>query len=480
MAGQQPPRTRRPTAAAIVVGLAFVSLPAWAGGHFPAQPGDRGAGQQARVAGAPAFQAGVATKVITPREPLWMAGYAGRNKPSEGTEHDLYLKALAVDDADGTTLVFLTSDLIGVPRESYDAVASELARRAQVPRERFVWSSSHTHSGPVLAHSLTDMYPLDAEQTARIDRYTRDLERWAVETALAALADRKPARLSFGNGTAKFAINRRQATERGFAIGRNPSGPVDTDVPVLRVEGDQGAVRAIVFGYACHNTTLDYYRWCGDYAGFAQIALESKHPGAAAMFWSGCGADANPDPRRTVEHAQQHGRSLAEAVETALGKTTPIAGRWAARSGETSLAFAQTPSREEWQAQLRDQQLAVRQRATRYLKVLDANQPIPTEYGRYPVHVWRLGDGPLWVSLGGEVVVDYALRLKKELAGPRPVWVTAYANDVMAYIPSERVLREGGYEADSSMIYYGQPSRWAPGLEAKIVNKVHELVRELK
>jgi hypothetical protein len=480
MTGHLQPHTFRPTLKVIAAGLALICVSSWADGRLSGHTSDPRLGQQARPAGGPMFKAGVATKVITPREPLWMAGYAARNKPSEGTEHDLYLKALALEDPDGTTLVFMTCDLIGVPRQSYDAVAAELARRTQLPRERFVWSSSHTHSGPVLAHSLTDMYPLDAGQTARIDRYTRDLERWAVETALAALADRKPARLSFGNGTARFAINRRQATERGFAIGRNPSGPVDTDVPVLRVEDDQGAVRAIVFGYACHNTTLDYYRWCGDYAGFAQIALESKHPGAAAMFWSGCGADANPDPRRTVEHAQQHGRSLAEAVETALGKTTPIGGHWAARSGETSLAFAPIPSREEWQAQLRDQQLAVRQRATRYLKTLDANQAIPTEYGRYPVHAWRLGDGPLWISLGGEVVVDYALRLKKELAGPRPVWVTAYANDVMAYLPSERVLREGGYEADSSMIYYGQPSRWAPGLEAKIVDKVHELVRDLK
>jgi hypothetical protein len=450
----------------MIVGLAFA-------GAFAS-------GEPARAADEPVFKVGVATNVITPREPLWMAGYAARNKQAEGTEHDLHLKALAIEDADGTTLVFITSDLIGVPRESYDAVAAELATRARLPRERFVWSSSHTHSGPVLAHSLTDMYPLDAEQMARIERYTRDLERWAVETALAALADRNPARLSFGNGAAKFAINRRQATERGFVIGRNPDGPVDPDVPVLRVEDDQGAVRAIVFGYACHNTTLDYYRWCGDYAGFAQIAVESKHPGAVAMFWSGCGADANPDPRRTVELAQQHGRALAAAVETALGKTTPIAGRLAARAGETSLAFAPIPSREQWQAQARDQQLAVRQRAARYLKMLESGRPIPTEFGRYPVHTWRLGDGPLWISLGGEVVVDYALRLKNELAGARPVWVTAYANDVMAYIPSERVLREGGYEADTSMIYYGQPNRWAPGLEAKIIDKARELVREVK
>jgi hypothetical protein len=75
-------------------------------------------------------------------------------------------------------------------------------------------------------------------------------------------------------------------------------------------------------------------------------------------------------------------------------------------------------------------------------------------------------------------VVDYSIRLKKELAG-RPLWITGYANDVMAYIPSARVLKEGGYEADSSMIYYGMPTRWAPVIEEKIVGKVHDLVKEV-
>ena len=47
------------------------------------------------------WKAGVAVKVITPSEPMWMAGYAGRNKPAEGKEHDLHVKALALEDADG-------------------------------------------------------------------------------------------------------------------------------------------------------------------------------------------------------------------------------------------------------------------------------------------------------------------------------------------------------------------------------------------
>ena len=89
-----------------------------------------------------------------------------------------------------------------------------------------------------------------------------------------------------------------------------------------------------------------------------------------------------------------------------------------------------------------------------------------------------LGDQVTWIALGGEVVVDYSLRLKKELPKGRAIWVTAYANDVMAYIPSKRVLAEGGYEGDSSQIYYGQPTKWGPGIEETIIAGVKATVKE--
>lgn len=84
------------------------------------------------------------------------------------------------------------------------------------------------------------------------------------------------------------------------------------------------------------------------------------------------------------------------------------------------------------------------------------------------------------MAMGGEVVVDYSLRLKKELAGPA-VWVAGYSNDVMGYIPSRRVLEEGGYEAGGAMLYSPtHPGPWAPALEEQIVGTIHELHRRLQ
>jgi hypothetical protein len=332
----------------------------------------------------------------------------------------------------------------------------------------------------LLRSPFVEWFDLPPEQAQRVETYTDRLHTWMVEVIVAALGDLKPAQLSIGKGTARFAVNRREPTPRGIINGYNPQGPVDHDVPVLRVTTPDGRLRAVVFGYACHNTTLSFYQWCGDYAGFAQAYLQEKHPEALALFWIGCGADANPLPRSKVELCQKYGRELADAVEGVLGGSlTTIQGDVAARYGEIVLSLDKLPSREQWAADLLSRDRNRRKRAERYVKILESGGQIDDQYRHYPVQVWRLGEGLTWVALGGEVVVDYDLRLKKELGADRTLWITGYANDVMAYIPSERVLKEGGYEGDTSMVAYGMPTKWAPGIEGRIISKVHELVKDV-
>jgi neutral ceramidase len=434
---------------------------------------------------APAFlpaadwKAGVAVQIITPDQPMWMAGYGNRNKPAEGKLTELYVKALALEDPHGGRLVLLTSDLVGIPRALSEAVAAEVKKRKGLPRERLMLTVSHTHCGPVLNDSLRTMYDMPPEEAKKIEPYTAKVQGWMIDVIVRALDDLKPARIAFGKSTARFAVNRRKPTPKGVENAANPEGPVDHDVPVLRVETPDGKLRAVAFGYACHNTTLSFYQWCGDYAGFAQKYLEAKHPGATALFWMGCGGDANPLPRSKVELCQKYGRELADAVEGAIaGRLAAITGDSAAKYATIALPLDKLPGRDKWATERVSKQYAVRTRAERFLKLLDDGGKIDDHYRYYPVQTWRLGE-LIWVALGGEVVVDYDLRLKRELGRDRPLWIAGYANDVMAYIPSQRVLKEGGYEADSSMIYYGMPTKWGPAIEEKIVGKVHELVKEV-
>jgi hypothetical protein len=431
------------------------------------------------VSQAALWKAGVAVQVITPAEPMWLAGYASRTKPAEGKEHDLHVKALALEDPDGGKFVLLTADLIGVPRSLGEAVAAAVQKKTGLSREQLMLTISHTHCGPVVADNLSDMYLMSDAEAAKIGPYTDSLRRKMIDVIVKALAGLKPATLSVGKGTARFAVNRRKPTPKGVVNDANPGGPVDHDVPVLRVERD-GKLLAVAFGYACHNTTMQYYRWSGDYAGFAQIDLERKHPETTALFWAGCGGDANPLPRSKIELCRKYGKELADAVDAVLeGKLEPITGTLAASYATLCLPFASIPNGAQIAADLLSKNHAIRKRAEKFKKTIDAGGKIDDHYRHYPVQVVRLGDQVIWVALGGEVVVDYSQRLKKELAGKRAIWITGYANDVMAYIPSARVLKEGGYEADSSQIYYGMPGKWSPVIEERIVAKVHELVKEV-
>ncbi|MCS6863451.1 MAG: neutral/alkaline non-lysosomal ceramidase N-terminal domain-containing protein [Gemmataceae bacterium] len=423
----------------------------------------------------PTFKAAVATQVITPSENIWMAGYAARTKPAEGKLHDLYAKALCLEDATGKRLVLVTTDLIGIPRSLGEAVATAVEKQFGIPREALILSASHTHCGPVLRENLFDMYPMSKEEAEKVIAYTRKLERDLIALIGAALKNLQPVALKHGAGKATFAVNRREPTPKGIINGRNPAGPVEHTVPVLVVETRAGQPLALVFGYACHNTTLSFYQWCGDYAGFAQIALEKARPGTTAMFWAGCGGDANPLPRGQVEHAQQYGQELANAVLAAMKDAKPIQGRFAARYETIALKFDQLPTKEQLRADLLSKNRAVQKRAERLLQELETRGQITDHYPHYPIQAWAIGDQVLLIALGGEVVVDYHIRLKKELPTSRTLWVMAYANDVMSYIPSARVLKEGGYEADSSQIYYGMPGQYSPTIEDAIIAKVKQL-----
>ncbi len=417
-----------------------------------------------------AWKAGVARVKITPTEPIWMAGFGSRTKPSEGVRQDLYAKALALQDETGRSAVLVALDLVDIERELAEAVATEAERRHGLGRDRLVLNVSHTHSGPVAGLVVMPLYDLSPEQRAVVQRYTRTLIDGILEAIGGALAQLAPARVEFGQGLAGIAVNRRRARNRSLP------GPVDHDVPVLAVRDAAGALRAVAVGYSAHATALSDYQINGDWPGFAMAELEQTHPGATALFVNGCSADANPLPRRNEELARGYGRILAAAADEVLrGRMAPLTGPLHTAFATVDVPFRTPPTRAELQARLQDRNVFVRLHARRLLEELDRKGALPTTYP-YPVQVWRFGRGLTFVALGGEVVVDYSLRLKQE-HGFDHTWVAGYSNDVLAYIPSRRVLMEGGYEGGDSMIYFGRPAPFGAAVEEIIVEKVADLVR---
>ena len=431
------------------------------------------------------FKAGVASIVITPDESMWMAGYAARNKPSEGKVHDLHAKALALEDEHGTRLVIVSVELIGIPRPMRDWLAEHAKKAYKLEPEFLLLNASHTHCGPVIRETKysiygNTLYGLSPEQIQQSNKYVDDLQKKLLNLIGQAIENLAPAKLNYTHARAGFAMNRRLITNTGVRNSPNPEGPVDHDVPVLRIDNLDGKLQTVLFGYACHCTTLSFYQYCGDYAGFAQQYIEQAHPGTTAMFIAGCGADQNPYPRRgpqPLDYCKQHGRALANGVETALQyKGRPISGSIGAAIDTVMLDFAEPPSREQLVQKAKSKDKYDRRHAEVLLEELEKNGKIRTTYP-YLVQVVRFGNDLTMVALAGEVVVDYSLRLKSELPG-RAVWVAAYSNDVFGYIPSVRVLQEGGYEAGGAMRYTDLPGPFAPTVEQRVVATVHELVNK--
>jgi len=279
-----------------------------------------------------------------------------------------------------------------------------------------------------------------------------------------------PAIISSGKGIARFAVNRRNNTPESVLHSSDLKGPYDHTVPTLCVRSPDGAVKSLLFGYACHCTTLDLNQWNGDYAGFAQIELEETYPGCTAMFFAACAGDQNPEPRTQIPQAEQYGTELAAAVMAVLsGTMNPLNPTLQTNYQEIELELTKPLSVAEMDSITKSESEWQKRWALYYLSKMVKGEQLRKSYPHYPVQSWQLGNLTL-VALGGEVVVDYSIRLKA--AWGNDLFVAAYTNDVMAYIPSERVLEEGGYEGKTSMRAYGLPAVWATGIEEKIILEV--------
>jgi hypothetical protein len=425
----------------------------------------------------PLWKVGLAQVKITPERPVMLAGYAARNKPFEKVEADLYAKALALEDDQGQRVVLVTTDLLGLPAAIAEPICDRLREKPGLRREQILLNSSHTHTGPVLGLDGADSEGLPPGEAQRTVEYTRQLQDKVVEVVQRAMGHMEPARLSWGVGVCPFVMNRREFTADGVILGVNPRGPADRSVPVLRIDSPAGDLRAVLFGAAVHGTTLTErnYELCGDYAGFAQAYVQEKFSDAQAMFMLGCAGDANPYPRGSMELARAHGDTLGTEVCRVLGtKLRPVGGPLHVAFGKAELPLQEAPSHAELEKRAKGKDSVQAWVAKRMLAILDHGDKLPTHYD-CPVAVWRFGHDLTLVALSGEVVVDYVGLLEKAL-GPNRLWIAGYCNDVFGYLPSARVLEEGGYETRG--LYVGGIGLFAPQAQDVLVAKVRALARE--
>lgn len=424
----------------------------------------------------PEWRVGLARATVTPEEPIAMSGYGPR--VSEGVLDDLKAKALVLEDCQRDRALLVTADLLFFRAPFAEVLCGEIMAKTGLARHEIQLTASHTHAGPVFGVEAPDT----EGQRQVVDAYTKKLRGRLVELAVAAVADLRPARLSWGVGREQdFVMNRRLIDEHGKCrgMGPNPQGPVDRDVPVLRVDGPDGRPRALVFGCACHCVTLDgkNRKISGDYAGYAQRHVEEQHPGVQAMFVSGCGADANPNPRggpNQEELVGRHGETLGrEVCRVAAGPLEPIRGPLRVQVAWTDLPLEHSLPREQLEKMAKTGAHWHARNAKGMLAMLDRGEPLPQHY-RAPIALWQFGDDLTLVGLPGEAVADYVGMLRQAL-GPERLWVVALSNESFGYLPTTKILAEGGHEAIGLTLDIGL---FAPGVEHIVIDAVQKLARQ--
>ncbi len=423
------------------------------------------------------IEVGAAKIEITPTRPIRLTGYSDRGYPFEKVHHKLWGKALAFGNSKDGYSLLITVDLLGIPGKITEHVRRELAKEINVRPENITICASHTHSGPQIGSIVSHFHkPLSPDELAEVALYSQGLVPKLKEVSLQAIKTIAPSLVSWGQGEVGFAVNRREHIK--------PNGPVDHSMPLLKITDPEGNVRAILVSYACHAVTLGPLNNVvhGDWVGEAQLQIEEKlPPDAIALISVGCGADQNSNPRMNtknpemdLENARIQGKSIADEVSRLISshELKPLQKAPEGNLINIDLEFAQMPD----PIKLAEDAKGTG-RTSNYSNLMlgrIARSEMPEKIS-YPVQVWSFGKDLAMIFLAGEVVVDYSLRLKREIGKDR-VWVNAYSNDMPCYIPSLRVLKEGGYEAETAMIGYEKPSKFKEDVEERIIGAIHEII----
>jgi hypothetical protein len=425
------------------------------------------------------FDVGVAQTDITPQAPILLTGFAARAKSETTTVlNRLSAKAIAFGSDEQERTVLIIAEIIGIKYGVTAKVVEAISKRTGINPAQIAISVTHTHGSPEVGNLLNILqcrgnYPsehyfnpslLAIDELIHIAEFNEFLTKKLVDVAIAALHNRKPALVSWGKGQASFAVNR-----------RTDGGVVDHSLPVLRVTDLDGRLRAVLVNYACHGIALgpDLNEIHGDWMGEAQKIIEEMHPGTIAFVFIGCAGESHPKLQGKREYISLYGQEIADNVDKLLkSELHPISSSPTATMKWIKLPFSKLPDISELIKQTKDNGIKGYCSRLALERVLRGDS-IAAELD-YPIQVWDFGGKLTMLNMGGEVMVDYSIRLKRELG--KELWINSYSNDVSCYVPSRRILKEGGYEAEASMYWYNNPVPFANEVEDIIVNTVHEII----
>lgn len=402
------------------------------------------------------LKAGVAKVNITPPIGIPLGGYKAREGPATGIHDPLHAVVIVFDDGENRAAI-ISLDIIQISQLVGDSIRNAIEKATGIQGEYVIINASHTHASP---WPETDIH-YQNEVIAKVAGATR-----------IAKSRLRPVSLGYGEGKIDFNTSRRFIDAEGKCQGKlNPKGLCDHRVKVLRIDdGDSLEPMAIIMHAVCHanvfrgaNTEVS-----GDFPGIAKAFVERTFCNrTTAMFLQGCTGDIRPNLPDFGIEGSGYGRSGSEADIT-----------WCAWTLGTEAVRVATKLRVHEQLIQRERNLKIA--AAMDILELDANAEKLKEItwprdrivnGKclIPIKVIKIGN--FWfIGLPGEPVVEYGLKIEKEMAGLGKVFVMGYTTGDAGYIPVEHMFKEGGYEAQCP---------YTPSCEKEILNTVNQLVTSI-
>lgn len=419
------------------------------------------------TAGKPVLRAGFARADITPPPGTPMQGFKARDRegPCTSSRDPLLARALYLEQG-GEEILVLAYDLLFFDRGRADRVKGALGRILDLRPRQILLNASHTHSGPAVSNYYYD----------EVDgRYMDDLVRATADAAVAARAGKRECEMLAAAGHTKLPVSRRRPDGRGGVDwAPHPEGEVCDTLPVCLLRGKAGPPVCLLFSVSCHPSTAWGREISAEYPGAACRILDESLGAPVSMFLQGAGGDAKARViadgnggrawrRGTRDDVEAAGRMVAGEVLAALGETpAPVTPGLRSALAEMRWPLERAPGRAALEKALHGEHEGRRTWAGKQLEDLDRRGRL-TASAPVLVQALRLGGGLRIVALEGEPTAGIGRQLI-EAAGGGVTFALGYSNGLGLYLPTERMLDEGGYEVDSFW-EYGLPARLKPGYE---------------
>jgi hypothetical protein len=416
-------------------------------------------------------------KCITPSVGTGLSGYK-RNHTSYGIYDDLYLQSLLLSDQKDKKLLLFSADLIGFDSDFVNRIRHWIRNQDHdLNPASIIFNATHTHCGPATCKII--------ESAGKIDKkYMKFLEQNIKEAVIELLNSKmKSGNLYCGYGKCSLSINRRMSVKEKtgsrvvekIIMRPNYEGSVDHSLGVIQIRGKNEDI--ILFNYACHPTTRGGYIISGDFPTAATRYLRaSNYKKREAMFLQGAAGDnkvpcINEDGSRFIggdsNNVIEYGNKLAKAVEKMLGHLNQIKPSFASYRNEFILPYSKIlpviPDSKK-----KDYEKLVRERLA-----IENNDGVIMDWT-----VWKLSKDCILIALPGEVCHMIGKTAKKMSAVKFPFFL-GYSNGTPAYIPTDKILREGGYEGNNSMTTYGRPYLFKDGIDEILKSSLVFALKEL-